>query len=1271
MEGSPKGKRLISVKSKSGDYDLICPDAVTYGKWMDAITLVFRELHVDPEKFSKMVNSADEEVEDSPNHNLKASSSAHDPHSSAEISSSVADGAESDSISTSDGSGDRRSASKPNIPDRPAVPSRPSVANVNPGSDGVSRADSKPDVPTRAGRPEIPQRPDRGPSTTLPRSPPPGPPPKGTASPSSSSISLSQANSSGSDTAQPAASSSPSLVPPAIPPPTSLKKGSRPPIPTNAPDIKGLQAAATGTSVSSPQNSSAVSPPHSSRQPLSLRTQSLGPNMYQSQVSPRGPVSPRGGMVLPLPPTPSAAAASTPHSSSGDSSKKFIVWMPNGMKNGSTLNADMSIRSYLEKICKPRESVTPDTFIAKNADGTAVDIDTPIGKLPGGPIHEIWWDTLAPGFSMPADFGITPSVSSSAISQVVVPPAKDATASGGSGRATPSASRTSQGTSDAPSDTSPSNVAPVDHRTKIVREILSTEQSYVESLMKLKEGFITPLLAIVDPQNSSNPSFTSVSGGSSQPELSSSKSSAKLAYHASIGYPAPEVIRSFTPKNFEAILGFNDMFCKELAACKADAIGALFLKYLAFLKIYNDYSSDYHASLGVYNKALRDYPVFTSKLDELRAQTGSKLRIEDYIIMPVQRVPRYSLLISDLLKHTPTSHEDYSNLQTVERQLSEIGSFINESVRKSDGAKRLREFEDKGVAVDRLITPYRFLVREGPVKVIEQKKKETKHFFLFNDILVQVKDSSMTKGVDLSLPEYVWPLTLIWIREDDQLFEIIGPNGASMTIKKKKADLTWMRDLSQRILAYVQKNDPSVTVLGSKRVGMYTSPQDEQYDGEWLDGLKHGTGRCVVAGSVYEGSWESGKRSGKGSLTFANGQKYVGDWKSDLQQGQGVLSLSDAEVIYSGMWSKGTPTGSGTMTYWPSGDVYKGDFYEGRCTGQGTLVCANGTRYEGQWLDDQFDGRGTLSSVDAGTYEGQFRAGLKSGKGTMHYKDGSKYTGEWLDGFRHGKGEFVDVDGTAYEGDWLDDRPEGKGIKTWADGMRYEGQFYRGVRKGQGKMTYYVSSTSLSGEASSSSSSSRPASNTSSAKYEGAWLDDLPNGTGTYTAADGSVYAGEWVAGRREGKGVHTYASGAKYDGTWYNDRFHKTGTYTAAPSFDNIKSYDGDWLFGKMSSSKALLTFQNGDSFRGAFKDGRAHGAGTYTYSFGATFTGKWNVGLRDGKGSYFPSGDDSKARSYAGQFDLSSNILATSSLPIYLPPQQPLFLIAPAIEAIRLHRR
>ena len=1481
VETSPKTKNVISIRNSAGVWDLICPDSAAYGKWMDAIALIFKELHVDPAKATKIIHiegENDEENSASTQSTASNSLTTSESASSRPSSSATSELSEADSSTPQDANEAKKtmpltSPRRPALPDRPAMPSRP--APIAPSAhEHTSSNGSKPDVPTRPARPDVPVRPEMPyrptasttlrhaattSSTTRPvgqSGPPIVSPPSTPRDDAAASLSPRTVPTSGSVTPRtevsPRASPRPSMPTPPMP---SLLSQSTPEKAESKFD-SALQPNAVGGTAKGP---SSVRLPINGRGPShsvgaasapAASSVKLGTTFSKVQHSNSAPQKP-------IPPMPNLQQPSSA-SSSPDSANKLTIWMAGGLKHSSLYNPNFTTRSFLEKICKTRDAVTPDTFIAKTGTGQVIDIEATLSSL--GDVKEIYWDTLAPGKSMPPDFGVAsalppklvgrePSKSVSAADK----PATNFTGTGSTFRiSTDSKSSESQDTT------------PMDHRTKVVREIVATEQAYVESLSFLQTHFMNNLYAVLDgtaPNTGLNASGESSDFVRAAPKLSP--------------LPPIEQLRTMVPKTFEAILGFNEMFSKELRESGPDEVGKVFLKFLSFLKIYSDYASDYQTALNNYNRLTRESPSLAAKLEERKTNSPSKLRFEDYIIMPVQRVPRYLLLLGELIKHTANTHDDYQSLVTSERAISEIVTSINEAVRKSNGARRLRDLEEKGVNVDRLITPTRFLVREGAVKVTEgargkiaslegkrhitdsiskrDKKKETKHFFLFNDILVHVKDSQMIKGVDLSLPEYVWPLNLIWIEEEDSRAEIIGPNGQSMILKKsKKGSITdskkssnsaaadskksgevdsWIRDLSQRILAHLQRNDPNLQsepTLPAPRVGSYTTgasstgSEAEIYEGEWLSGLKHGQGKAASRSHTYEGSWEAGKKNGKGTLAYANGWRYVGEWKNDLQHGAGSLfagtsltspngnggmvgsssvvsvggngsvvgsSLASSQrsssesgktldpnqsaslqtsparkhtssssndtipssastpapqtdavldVLFAGNWVNGVPHGHGTMIYYPSLDKYVGDFYEGRCTGQGVLTTASGVTYCGQWLEDHFDGRGEWSGPNGCTYTGQFRAGEKCGRGLMTYPDGSTYNGDWLNDVRHGRGEYKDIsDGTSYDGDWVDDRQEGKAVKLYplssagmrpeitssrSDGtpsknesplsiskslsdnssnkfIKYEGTFARGLRKGHGKLSFPDGS-----------------------RYEGNWLDDEPNGNGIYVSSDGGSYQGEWLCGRREGKGTQIYANGAKYDGVWAADRFHKTGTFAAAP-LDIFKSYEGEWVNGKMSG-KGVLLFANGDGYRGTFKDGRLHGNGSWTWASGASFNGKWNLGLREGKGTYSSSGSPFATSSSAGNqhfpasgalansnFNTSSasivppsssilsnplsllgssttansseqisgnlevaspNVLNTNGpLPFYLPPQQPIFFVPPAVDPLRLPRR
>ena len=50
--------------------------------------------------------------------------------------------------------------------------------------------------------------------------------------------------------------------------------------------------------------------------------------------------------------------------------------------------------------------------------------------------------------------------------------------------------------------------------------------------------------------------------------------------------------------------------------------------------------------------------------------------LEDLLITPVQRLPRYKMLLSELLHHTPEGHVDLPNLQNAVRMISSAASQV-------------------------------------------------------------------------------------------------------------------------------------------------------------------------------------------------------------------------------------------------------------------------------------------------------------------------------------------------------------------------------------------------------------------------------------------------------------------------------------------------------------------------------------------------------------------------------------------------------------------
>jgi len=108
--------------------------------------------------------------------------------------------------------------------------------------------------------------------------------------------------------------------------------------------------------------------------------------------------------------------------------------------------------------------------------------------------------------------------------------------------------------------------------------------------------------------------------------------------------------------------------------------------------------------------------------------------------MPVQRLPRYTLLLSNLLKYTDEKCPDSEMVTLAMTELEKLISYVNEQKREVDSWSRMQKVSPKikGKKKGYFFRQSRILLREGILQVVNTKKgKEKKiYLFLFNDMLI-------------------------------------------------------------------------------------------------------------------------------------------------------------------------------------------------------------------------------------------------------------------------------------------------------------------------------------------------------------------------------------------------------------------------------------------------------------------------------------------------------------------------------------------------------
>eukprot|EP01126_Amoeba_proteus_P062234 TRINITY_DN842_c0_g3_i3.p1 TRINITY_DN842_c0_g3~~TRINITY_DN842_c0_g3_i3.p1 ORF type:complete len:277 (-),score=56.41 TRINITY_DN842_c0_g3_i3:86-916(-) len=134
------------------------------------------------------------------------------------------------------------------------------------------------------------------------------------------------------------------------------------------------------------------------------------------------------------------------------------------------------------------------------------------------------------------------------------------------------------------------------------------------------------------------------------------------------------------------------------------------------------------------------------------------------------------------------------------------------------------------------------------------------------------------------------------------------------------------------------------------KIGMFVEG-NRTYEGEWLDGKKHGYGIYYNRGSRYEGEWMGDTNHGKGKYVWENGDTYEGDWVNNEQTGKGKLTWASGNV-YEGYWLNSKKEGPGVHS-WNNGDVHTGEYKKNRKHGRGEYVWVNKNRVEGEWLNGE------------------------------------------------------------------------------------------------------------------------------------------------------------------------------------------------------------------------------------------------------------------------------------------------------------------------------
>ncbi|CAD6189358.1 unnamed protein product [Caenorhabditis auriculariae] len=124
-------------------------------------------------------------------------------------------------------------------------------------------------------------------------------------------------------------------------------------------------------------------------------------------------------------------------------------------------------------------------------------------------------------------------------------------------------------------------------------------------------------------------------------------------------------------------------------------IGPAFLRNKHAFAIYSDYCNNRPLSVSELSQLSR-HTIYRQFFEACRLLRGMpNLSLEAFLLTPVQRICRYPLHLSELLKATPMTHDDYSTLQAAEKAMRSVASQINDRKRKIEALQEMIKWQRK------------------------------------------------------------------------------------------------------------------------------------------------------------------------------------------------------------------------------------------------------------------------------------------------------------------------------------------------------------------------------------------------------------------------------------------------------------------------------------------------------------------------------------------------------------------------------------------------
>ncbi|XP_051282643.1 FYVE, RhoGEF and PH domain-containing protein 1 isoform X2 [Dicentrarchus labrax] len=168
-------------------------------------------------------------------------------------------------------------------------------------------------------------------------------------------------------------------------------------------------------------------------------------------------------------------------------------------------------------------------------------------------------------------------------------------------------------------------------------------------------------------------------------------------------------------------------------------IGDILQKLAPFLKMYGEYVKNFDRAMELVNIWMERSAQFKTIIQEIqREERCGNLTLQHHMLEPVQRIPRYELLLKDYLHRLPEDAPDHRDAQKSLELIATAAEHSNAAIRKMERMRKLLKVYELLGGEEDIVNPTNELIKEGHILKLSNKNGTTqdRYLILFNDRLL-------------------------------------------------------------------------------------------------------------------------------------------------------------------------------------------------------------------------------------------------------------------------------------------------------------------------------------------------------------------------------------------------------------------------------------------------------------------------------------------------------------------------------------------------------